>query len=397
MTFSEEMTHFHLTLDTYCIHKFQLTENIDTSSKMNIDMNNSDVATFDTTYYHSKDFQKQLDSALPRNDLSCDLSSTINSPVRSDTLHRLLFSDNISSSSLEFDWDACEASTDIGTPFSFEDSALEPCPIDENKMKVLQNGSNDESSFVVWRTQEQRQLKNLLSMVFYPESVKSGSRDHPAESSSGTAKRGLDQFMDHDSFRPIKKQRVVSSAMKKDNSSSPLSLPSVEDSPRFRDYQSCQWSTRWEEVEQFRLQKGHCYVPHGYQANPELARWVKRQRYQYKLRANGKASTMTDERISALEQLGFVWDSHGVAWMERFNELNEYFLSHGTCTISSSYIKSRGRTLSSWVKFQRRQYRIYNEGGPSTTTPDRITKLENIGFQWDLRSCRNTASPNFTQ
>lgn len=360
-------------------------------------MNNSDVATFDATHYHPKDFKNKLESALPRNDLSCDLPSTINSPVRSDTLHQLLFSDNFSSSSLEFDWDTCEPSTEIITPFSLEDSALEPCPIDENKMKVLQNGSNDESLFVVWRTQEQRQLKNLLSMVFYPESTKSGSYDHPAKSSSGSAKRGLDELLDHDSFRAIKKQRVVSSAMKKANSSSPLALPSAEDSPRFRDYQSCQWSIRFEELEQFRLQKGHCCVPHGYQANPELARWVKRQRYQYKLRANGKASTMTNERISALEQLGFVWDSHGVAWMERFNELNEYFLSHGTCTISSNYIRSRGRTLSSWIKCQRRQYRIYNEGGPSTMTPDRIAKLENIGFQWDLRSCRNIASPSFTQ
>mmetsp|Transcript_18214 Transcript_18214/g.52629 ORF Transcript_18214/g.52629 Transcript_18214/m.52629 type:complete len:116 (-) Transcript_18214:151-498(-) len=42
-------------------------------------------------------------------------------------------------------------------------------------------------------------------------------------------------------------------------------------------------------------------------AHPQLARWVKRQRYQYKLMSEGKRSTTTEERIRELERAGFVW------------------------------------------------------------------------------------------
>mmetsp|Transcript_20131 Transcript_20131/g.49393 ORF Transcript_20131/g.49393 Transcript_20131/m.49393 type:complete len:118 (+) Transcript_20131:937-1290(+) len=105
---------------------------------------------------------------------------------------------------------------------------------------------------------------------------------------------------------------------------------------------------------------------------------------------------MTIERISALERLGFVWDSHGEAWMERFNELSEYSLKYGSCNVLSSYNSPCGRQLSSWIKCQRRQYRMYNEGGPSTMTHERISKLESIGFEWELKMCRDTTSPRST-
>ncbi|CAJ1965903.1 unnamed protein product [Cylindrotheca closterium] len=369
-------------------------------------MDYSDItAPFDLSCHHSSCFQQQLHPDLPRKALNCDFSNTSNSsPVRSDTLQRLPFSDTVSSFSMDFDWASSELSpNDVGTHSSLEHSALEPCPIDEIKMKVLQNRSNG-------KTQQEHHMKTLLSIIFRPESAKSGPLGHPSTAIMRThiagscspidsgAERGLGPFTGNVLLRPIKKQRVMTSAMNKDYSSTTSVLHIAEDSlnqfGRFRDYQSGQWSLRFRELDQFRLLMGHCCVPHGYQANPALARWVKRQRYQYKLRAEGKSSTMTIERISELERLGFVWDSHGEAWMERFNELHEYFLKHGSCNVSSNYTSSCGRQLSSWVKCQRRQYRMYKEGVPSTLSPDRISNLESIGFEWELKLCRNTTSPS---
>ena len=52
---------------------------------------------------------------------------------------------------------------------------------------------------------------------------------------------------------------------------------------------------------------GHCLVPKIYALNAALGRWVGRQRSQYKLRQEGQKGGISDERVSKLEQIGFVW------------------------------------------------------------------------------------------
>ena len=93
-------------------------------------------------------------------------------------------------------------------------------------------------------------------------------------------------------------------------------------------------------------------VPHCYQKNIGLARWVKRQRYQYKLMIDGHQSTMTEERVKLLEDIGFIWDSHAATWEERLNELREYKRINGDCNVPSSYEKNP--KLATWIKCQRR-------------------------------------------
>jgi hypothetical protein len=165
----------------------------------------------------------------------------------------------------------------------------------------------------------------------------------------------------------------------------------VEDAARpFRPYQEEQWSEKFEELCEFKKNKGHCFVPHTYTANPALARWVTRQRYQYKLRKVGKQSTMTDQRVTALEDHCFIWDSHGVAWQQRWNELCEYKKdSGGHCNVPSN--SPSHPQLATWVKCQRRQYTLYWDGKISNMTLGRITELEKLGFEWQLRGSKNAA------
>jgi hypothetical protein len=153
-----------------------------------------------------------------------------------------------------------------------------------------------------------------------------------------------------------------------------------------------QWTEKFEELVQFRQTKGHCCVPHTYKENPALARWVKRQRYQYKLKNEGKQSTMTDERVDALEQIGFIWDSHGAAWAERLNELKEYRTETGHCNVPSNYPSNP--QLATWVKCQRRQYKLFWDGKTSNMTLGRVSGLEEIGFEWELRAHNNNNHSN---
>ena len=117
---------------------------------------------------------------------------------------------------------------------------------------------------------------------------------------------------------------------------------------RFRLYQKDQWMEKYCELDAFAKLTGHTVVPYWYHANESLARWTKRQRYQFKLRSEGKVSTLTDERVAMLDELGFVWNSHTATWEERLAELEQYRKENGDCNVPSQY--PINQKLATWVK-----------------------------------------------
>jgi len=157
---------------------------------------------------------------------------------------------------------------------------------------------------------------------------------------------------------------------------------------RFRPYQAGQWNERFTDLKTYSEANGNCLVPHTYKQNLPLARWVKRQRYQFKLMSEGKSSTMTDERVQALGAIGFIWDSQGAAWGERLEELKEFRSVYMHSNVPSNY--SENPQLATWVKCQRRQYKLHMEQKPSNMTAQRIRDLETIGFEWLLRSYKKS-------
>ena len=187
------------------------------------------------------------------------------------------------------------------------------------------------------------------------------------------------QHHDAPAARPLKK---IKTSMK---NALPVAPEDSEDEANncFRLYQAEQWTQRFEELCDFAKDHGHCQVPHTFQKYPALARWVKRQRYQYKLRVENKSHTMTDDRIHILEKIGFVWDSHEAAWEERRVELARYGNTFGHCNVPSNF--PLNKKLAVWVKRQRRQYKFFCLKKPSSMNPNRIALLESMGFEWELR------------
>jgi Helicase associated domain len=191
--------------------------------------------------------------------------------------------------------------------------------------------------------------------------------------------------------RQAQQQQSLSSLLKKrpydydkDSNLEICNEDGSESGRRFRPYQAGQWSEKFVELCKFKERTGHCLVPHTYQENLALARWVKRQRYQYKLMLERKATTMTPERVKALDEIGFVWDSQGAAWGDRLGELQQFRQLFKHCNVPSNYYDNP--RLATWIKCQRRQYKLYVENKPSNMTPQRIQHLENLGFEWGLRS-----------
>ena len=77
------------------------------------------------------------------------------------------------------------------------------------------------------------------------------------------------------------------------------------------------WGEHFQQLREFKVQFGHCLVPHQYSANPKLGKWVSHQRTSYKFYQEGKPSPITDERIRALETVEFKWEPNSVSWSEQ--------------------------------------------------------------------------------
>lgn len=153
----------------------------------------------------------------------------------------------------------------------------------------------------------------------------------------------------------------------------------------FRPDQENRWDEQYASLLKFRKTHGHCSVPHTYKDDLALSRWAKRQRYQYKLKVQDQPSSMSDERQEKLESVGFVWDPQTSVWETRRQELVEYKKRFGNCDVPCRY--EANKKLGTWVKRQRRQYRLYKEGKFSRLSKGRFATLTEMGFQWE---CRNS-------
>eukprot|EP00553_Chaetoceros_curvisetus_P002123 CAMPEP_0204625150 /NCGR_PEP_ID=MMETSP0717-20131115/10898_1 /ASSEMBLY_ACC=CAM_ASM_000666 /TAXON_ID=230516 /ORGANISM="Chaetoceros curvisetus" /LENGTH=407 /DNA_ID=CAMNT_0051640773 /DNA_START=42 /DNA_END=1265 /DNA_ORIENTATION=+ len=163
-----------------------------------------------------------------------------------------------------------------------------------------------------------------------------------------------------------------------------------KDSKRFKPFHEEKWNEHLDQLRAFKKKFGHCLVPHTFPENQHLARWVKRQRRQYKLMLTGnKCSTMTQERVDILNDEGFIWDSHDIVWRERYNQLVEYKAKHGHTRVPS-YCQENPQ-LASWVKCQRRQYKLFWEGKRSSMSAERTELLESIGFTWEVKKQRSSS------
>lgn len=191
-------------------------------------------------------------------------------------------------------------------------------------------------------------------------------------------------------YRPSRSLPLIPNRICSDSSSTMAMSPQMEpqdeeemNQNRFKPFHEEKWSVRYKELLNFHKENGHAAVPHTYPKNPQLARWVKRQRRQYKLRRDGRPSTMTSDRLDLLNSVGFIWDSHDVNWREKLELLDAFRKEHSHCNVPSNY---KDKKLATWVKCQRRQYKLYWDGKPSAMTPERILELEKAGFEWEIRS-----------
>lgn len=185
---------------------------------------------------------------------------------------------------------------------------------------------------------------------------------------------------------PVARQpgKVVSDVSLSYPDLAPSTAPSHQSLSRFDT-----WNDQFQDLLKFRSAHGHCCVPNYCVENPPLGHWVKRQRYQYSLMKKGEQSSMTEERITALEEAGFIWNAHDAAWEEKLSDLRAYRVVNGHCKVPSTC--QENPELATWAKRQRREFKVLCRDLANGTerrskrcmTVKRVLKLAKVGFVFD--------------
>ena len=76
---------------------------------------------------------------------------------------------------------------------------------------------------------------------------------------------------------------------------------------RQRGFEKKMWQHRYHELIEYKKLYHHTCVPVTYAKNPQLGRWVRKQRHQGTLWSNGTNCNLTIERIQLLNKIGFHW------------------------------------------------------------------------------------------
>lgn len=137
---------------------------------------------------------------------------------------------------------------------------------------------------------------------------------------------------------------------------------------------SNKWEMRFEQLRRWKQANGHTDVPI---STPQLGIWVLNQRF--------NLTEMPQERIDALDNIGFIWNystktTDDKKWEAKFALLKDYIAEHGTPNVPKS-----NEPLSCWVRKQRYEYSKFRNKKKAHINRQRIEKLNEVGFQFRLR------------
>ena len=162
------------------------------------------------------------------------------------------------------------------------------------------------------------------------------------------------------------------------------------------------WHLRLDELKQYTKKFGHGNIPRNDVTYSSLSRWIRNQRDLKKLGKLQPHREMILLGIMGLDWKNYISTSSSSTsssssfttittatdanyysrWDAKLNDLRGYKNQNGNCRVPKKYPKNI--QLGTWVRNQRCQYRSYKIGKKSTMTPERISMLEEVDFEWDV-------------
>ena len=128
------------------------------------------------------------------------------------------------------------------------------------------------------------------------------------------------------------------------------------------------WMELYERLVLYKKNHGHTCVPFRCKADPQLGKWLQRQRHGCKERY----------RVDLLNEIDFEWnwrssEKRNRSWSILYQRLVAYQKQHGTTLVPHSY--EPDPQLGHWVLKQRQ----------TCKEKDRIDRLDAIGFVWNAK------------
>jgi hypothetical protein len=143
------------------------------------------------------------------------------------------------------------------------------------------------------------------------------------------------------------------------------------------------WDEMYNRLVKYHRTYGHCRISASCN-DPQLFHFVQKQRKEYRKLVAGNSSTLTEDRIEALEELEFYWGkSHDIRWQNRLQELEAFQRIYGHAAVPQLYIKNP--KLGRWVMNQRTFHRLNKKGEKTSLRRNRINHLEQVGFVWNAK------------
>jgi len=143
------------------------------------------------------------------------------------------------------------------------------------------------------------------------------------------------------------------------------------------------WDRRFNDLLEFKRSNGHIKVPsfvNGSKKVNPLTTWMYQNRVQMKAFANGEDSTLSKEHFDKLIDIGLTIECQSESsWGKMYKKLIAYKEVFGDTKV---HINKDDKALGSWVYRQRKKYRQWKAGMPSSMTQERFDLLQNIDFWW---------------
>jgi hypothetical protein len=127
------------------------------------------------------------------------------------------------------------------------------------------------------------------------------------------------------------------------------------------------WAAMFAALKRYKEKHGDCNVPRGWGENPELARWVLKQRQ------HQKQGALSIERKKRLDELGFIWDPRVSNWETMFAQLKQYSATFGHCNAPRGWRDNP--QLATWVDAQRNKWR------KGVLSAQRKARLDELGSE----------------
>uniref|UniRef100_A0A7S4J9Z7 Helicase-associated domain-containing protein n=1 Tax=Odontella aurita TaxID=265563 RepID=A0A7S4J9Z7_9STRA len=161
------------------------------------------------------------------------------------------------------------------------------------------------------------------------------------------------------------------------------------------------WKEMYSQLQDFKRLHGHLRVPCR-DDTVKLARWISTQRMRYKKRQKGEKSTLSDDEIKELENIGIEWSvplgriagkSNEPQWDAFYAELCKYKTEYGHCRIPFT-AQSQHYKLHRWLSKQKAKVRKLEKLGVFASDDDETLPEGESGSRTVRHSLESASMPH---